>query len=463
MTLKLPSPPPKYDVRDQAEMRRAIAELSKQLYTRGQVDEFLREEGYVNVHTYGAKGDGTTDDTLAFQDAINAATAGSVIHGEPGRTYVLGSGTVDGSDVLRTSFSDVCFDFPGSTWKYGGANDLTVGGDGGAIALLNVLHSRVRVNVGFDLNSKARYALAYGNGVVGSYITATIRNRLETGGTWAGIQMAVSSDVSGVAISGRAKALCGMLVLPNCSFLNSAGTAVGSHADVTAALLGGSQILGNTTTMALVMSDAVATGTAFWQRIDTLGVALSQYKRTGNEFFGDLILHDLGAQVIELYGTSGDNSEAFGMEPGEYLGLVAKSGAYIMGSHANIGTDAVTPNYKLSGGTAQDQGLFDMLGWIRSSGWGTGIVTKTADYTATLFNTTILVDATGGNRTITLPTAASQPGMILHIKKIDASGNSVTIDGNGSETIDGATTKATTTQYAGWTIQSDGSAWYILS
>jgi hypothetical protein len=104
-----------------------------------------------------------------------------------------------------------------------------------------------------------------------------------------------------------------------------------------------------------------------------------------------------------------------------------------------------------------------MLGWIRSSGWGTGIVTKTADYTATLFNTTILVDATGGNRTITLPTAASQPGMILHIKKIDASGNSVTIDGNGSETIDGATTKATTTQYAGWTIQSDGSAWYILS
>lgn len=82
----------------------------------------------------------------------------------------------------------------------------------------------------------------------------------------------------------------------------------------------------------------------------------------------------------------------------------------------------------------------------------------------TLDNThfTVKVDASGANRTITLPAAATCSGRIYNIKKIDSSANSVTIDGNGAETIDGAATKSTTTQYAGWQIQSDSSNWIIL-
>lgn len=92
----------------------------------------------------------------------------------------------------------------------------------------------------------------------------------------------------------------------------------------------------------------------------------------------------------------------------------------------------------------------------------TSIVTKTANYTATLSDYTILCDATSGAITITLPAASTSSGKIYNIKKIDASGNNVVIDGNASETIDGATTQTITAQWTNRTIQSNGTAWFIL-
>jgi len=73
-----------------------------------------------------------------------------------------------------------------------------------------------------------------------------------------------------------------------------------------------------------------------------------------------------------------------------------------------------------------------------------------------------------GDITITLPTAASSfnsvdgIGRIYRIKKIDADADTVTVDGNGSETIDDGTTATLTAQYESITIQSDGSEWWIL-
>ena len=82
----------------------------------------------------------------------------------------------------------------------------------------------------------------------------------------------------------------------------------------------------------------------------------------------------------------------------------------------------------------------------------------------TLDNTyfTVLVDASGGNRVITLPAAAGVTGIVYNIKKTDSSINTVTIDGNAAETIDGKTTKVITTQYENVTIQSNGANWVIL-
>jgi hypothetical protein len=91
-----------------------------------------------------------------------------------------------------------------------------------------------------------------------------------------------------------------------------------------------------------------------------------------------------------------------------------------------------------------------------------GTVTKTSAYTATASDFTIRVDASGGAVTITLPAAASHTGRLYRIKKVDGSANAVTIDGNAAETIDGAATQSTTTQYASFTIQSNGTNWDII-
>lgn len=92
--------------------------------------------------------------------------------------------------------------------------------------------------------------------------------------------------------------------------------------------------------------------------------------------------------------------------------------------------------------------------------WRVSTYTTTA--TLDLYDEVVLGDATGGAFSLTLPPVAVAKGKKYHIKKTDASGNAVTVDGDGSETIDGATTKALSSQYASVTIVCDGTVWWIL-
>ena len=89
------------------------------------------------------------------------------------------------------------------------------------------------------------------------------------------------------------------------------------------------------------------------------------------------------------------------------------------------------------------------------------VTTKTANYTATLTDSVIECNATGGAFTVTLPAAASSTGVKYFIKKTDASANAVTVDPNGAELIDGVSTKALSSQYASYTIICNGSSWSI--
>lgn len=96
---------------------------------------------------------------------------------------------------------------------------------------------------------------------------------------------------------------------------------------------------------------------------------------------------------------------------------------------------------------------------------GASIATKSADYTVTTGDAgaVISVDANGAARTITLPSAVSAgAGFKVSIKKSDSSYNTVTIDGDGSETIDGAATKVLRLPFQSATIICDGSGWKIL-
>lgn len=85
----------------------------------------------------------------------------------------------------------------------------------------------------------------------------------------------------------------------------------------------------------------------------------------------------------------------------------------------------------------------------------------TSDYSANTINEVILADTSGGDITVTLPPAADFNRYTLHVKKMTAA-NMLTIDGNGSETIDGSTTAVLVTQYDCLTLVSDGTEWYII-
>lgn len=75
---------------------------------------------------------------------------------------------------------------------------------------------------------------------------------------------------------------------------------------------------------------------------------------------------------------------------------------------------------------------------------------------------TVTVDASLAARTITLPALAGVLGRVYVIKKEDSSANTVTIDGNGAETIDGAATKVISVQYNSFRIQAGASEWHII-
>jgi hypothetical protein len=90
------------------------------------------------------------------------------------------------------------------------------------------------------------------------------------------------------------------------------------------------------------------------------------------------------------------------------------------------------------------------------------IAAKTGAYTVTSFDEAITVDATSAPVTIILPTAVGRTRPVT-VKKVDASGNAVTIDGAGSETIDGQLTRQLTAQWRSATLLPSGSGWVTQS
>ena len=87
------------------------------------------------------------------------------------------------------------------------------------------------------------------------------------------------------------------------------------------------------------------------------------------------------------------------------------------------------------------------------------IATITGATTLGTGNYTVLCNSASAF-TVTLPAAASNTGRRYHIKNINT--GIITVDGDGSETIDGATTATLATQFEAITIMCDGSNWHIL-
>jgi len=79
-----------------------------------------------------------------------------------------------------------------------------------------------------------------------------------------------------------------------------------------------------------------------------------------------------------------------------------------------------------------------------------------------LTDAVILANATSVSLTVVLPELAKNRGRWLWVKKTDGSANAVTIDGFSAETIDGAATRTTTTQYTSWTLFAGDSEWHLF-
>lgn len=89
------------------------------------------------------------------------------------------------------------------------------------------------------------------------------------------------------------------------------------------------------------------------------------------------------------------------------------------------------------------------------------VLSKTANFTAS-WNDLVLVDATAGAVTITLP--AATPGhAAVRVKKVDASANAVTVQRAGSATIDGANSVALADQYDAVEVVADGTNWHVIA
>ena len=91
-----------------------------------------------------------------------------------------------------------------------------------------------------------------------------------------------------------------------------------------------------------------------------------------------------------------------------------------------------------------------------SGGWTVKRVTS--DYTANS-NEFLLVDASNGSVTITLPSPSANARVA--VKKIDNTSNEVVVDA-GTSKIDGASTFTLRTQYEAYEFYCDGNEWFVL-
>mgnify|MGYP003395068582 CR=1 FL=1 len=65
-------------------------------------------------------------------------------------------------------------------------------------------------------------------------------------------------------------------------------------------------------------------------------------------------------------------------------------------------------------------------------------------------------------RSAFLPAASTALRRHYVVKKTDATANTVTINPDGAETIDGASTRVITTQFESVWFVSNGTAWFVL-
>jgi hypothetical protein len=90
------------------------------------------------------------------------------------------------------------------------------------------------------------------------------------------------------------------------------------------------------------------------------------------------------------------------------------------------------------------------------------VQTYSVNTTLTNANSVVLVNASGGSRTMTLPTPTTNRGKIFNIKKIDSSLNTVILAAPMGVTIDGSATRTLSNQYDSIMAVSNGTNYFLI-
>lgn len=418
-----------------------------------------RDIGIFNVKDYGAKGDGVHDDAPAINATIQAANGGVVQLGD-GDFYIT-------SPILVNKFG---------TTINGMARNTTTGSDGTRF-----------------INGSSSHCFVVGGGVNNS----TIQNLTIIGNT--GSVDGIYYEMSSI---GHARVINVYMEVKNFGINVNPGDGV--HLYLESVRIYGGDIPFRLVSSGIVINTITAyncyaqnaTGNAGW-KISGVGNFVCVGCSSDNNFYG-FELEDVSATFIGCSIENNTSKGIYGHGIGNYTFINPYAYAQLMPfefNNSNMSVTFINPRTDAtpSGSSlyiASSNGECAMVGrplldaglqgntldhfmlYTNASGLQTNslkllgnLATSTTNKSATFTadnKIVYLCNAGSGSFTANLPAAATYGGRVYTFKKVDASANTITIDGNAAETIDGAATRVMNTYNEKLTIMSDGTNWVII-
>jgi len=430
--------------------------------------------------------DATEDGKITF----NTVKAGTLIPSLAlrGSDVTMYTAVNDGSPQIRIGATDseefhiqAVYDSGGQTLDYvlfqtdvasatADKGEFRFNVDGTEIGQINDSGVNVVTGLGYYINdTSVLNGTTLGSGVVTSSLTTV--GALDSGSITSGFG-AIDNGTSNITTGGIIK-------------LDVDGTAENAAGSLTLGAGNDAGIFFDGTNLVLITNGAGASGIILDSEDDTLeikgsGVLQATFDTTGlNLVTGDayyinatsvLNATTLGSSVVTSSLTSVGALDSGSITSG--FGAIDNGTSNITtGGIIKLDVDGAAKNSagSLTLGAGNDAGVY----WdgssllldadaLKSTGSLTyKLVSKTATYTAA--NEYVIdVDATSGAASINLPTAASVAGLAYYIYKSDSSANIVTVDPDGSETINGDSTKELIGQYGYIKIVSDGTNWRAI-
>ena len=123
--------------------------------------------------------------------------------------------------------------------------------------------------------------------------------------------------------------------------------------------------------------------------------------------------------------------------------------------------DLIDPRHGFRGHMKQPETVAALNGLLVSAAGDTTPAATT--YTILATDGFVPCNTGGVAFTVTLPTAVGLDGQEITIKKVDAAAFTVTVEGDGTETIDGALNVALPAQWDFITVRSDNANWHVVA